>query len=101
MVLVSGCIDGNGGLNGGNGGGTEFCDESYYANSYLIVNSLPEGANVYLNDFFIGTTETDMCWIEPGTYELRIEKEGYVMFTDTIEIEADTGYAVGEELEAI
>ena len=43
----------------------------------LHVDSNPPGALVYLNDEFVGRTPTSVVFTWYGTYDVRLEKEGY------------------------
>lgn len=42
----------------------------------LQANSFPTGAEVYINDRLVSATD-DTLYLEPGTYQVRITKEGY------------------------
>lgn len=52
----------------------------------LEVLSEPPGANVYLNGTLIGTTPIKDYSILPGTYELKILKDGYQEYSTLITI---------------
>ncbi len=43
----------------------------------LAVNSTPSGATVYLNSTFFAITNTGDRDVQPGTYAVRLEKQGY------------------------
>lgn len=57
----------------------------------LSVNSNPWG-NVYINDRFVGTTPQRNIELEPGSYRLRIVRDGFEPHEQAVEI------ASGEEL---
>jgi len=52
----------------------------------LTVNSLPEGALIFLNEIPQDVTDNSIQGLKPGTYDLRLEKEGYQSWTRTVEI---------------
>jgi len=52
----------------------------------LTVNSVPEGALIYLNEVPQDVTDNSIQGLKPGSYELRLEKEGYHSWSRTIEI---------------
>lgn len=54
----------------------------------LSVTTNPEGAQVYLGQENLGTSPLEKS-ISPGTYELRIEKEGYEAKKETLNFESD------------
>ena len=43
----------------------------------IVANSTPTGANVYLDDRFTSATDTNIAFLDPKTYKVRIEKDGY------------------------
>ena len=43
----------------------------------LFIDSDPPGALVWLNDAQLGRTPVDVRIVHDGTYDLRLEKEGY------------------------
>ncbi len=43
----------------------------------ISIDTEPPGALVWLNDAQIGRTPVDVAFTHEGTYDLRIEKEGY------------------------
>lgn len=52
----------------------------------VSAKSLPEGANVYLNGELKTATDGTISGITPGNYNLRIIKNGFVMWEKEIEI---------------
>ena len=50
----------------------------------LSIDSNPN-ASLYINDSYIGTTPFTLK-LEKGKYTIRIEKEGYITYTETIEL---------------
>lgn len=48
--------------------------------------SIPEGANVYVNGELSNATNATVPGLEPGEYDLRIVKNGFVPWTKTIEV---------------
>lgn len=55
----------------------------------IVVNSVPTGAEVYLDDRLTSATDTNIAFLEPKTYKLRVEKDGYTTWEKDIEVEAD------------
>ena len=51
----------------------------------LILRSEPSGATVYLNGKLLGPTPVRVGKLPPGAYALRMEKEGYAPFVQTVE----------------
>ncbi len=45
--------------------------------SSLVVNSIPDGARVYVDNEFRGETPLTLSDLKPGTYRVRAEKRGY------------------------
>ncbi len=52
-------------------------NESAFENAYLTVQTTPAGADLYLGGVPIGTSPLVEYDVEPGTYELLIQKESY------------------------
>ena len=57
------------------------------ADTFLTIDSVPAGANLYIDSVLEGTTPYTTINIEPGIYEVRIEKDGYLPFSTTVEVE--------------
>lgn len=55
----------------------------------IVANSIPTGANVYLDDRFTSATDTTITYLEPKTYKVRIQKDGYTTWEKEIEVRAD------------
>lgn len=55
----------------------------------IVANSTPTGAQVYLNDRLTSATNTNIAFLEPGTYKVRIEKDGYSTWEKDILVKAD------------
>lgn len=55
--------------------------------TFLTIDSVPAGANLYIDNVLVGTTPHTAIDIEPGIYEVRIEKDGYLPFSTTVEVE--------------
>jgi len=56
------------------------------ATTYLIINSVPEGATLYLNNELKGKTPYEELDLKPGIYSLRLTMDGYLEFSTEIEI---------------
>jgi hypothetical protein len=63
----------------------------------LYVNSSPTGADVYLNGKFKGNTPQTFT-LDPGTYTVKISKDGYVPYTQTINVKKGGSYTVSKQL---
>lgn len=55
----------------------------------LVVASTPTGAQVFLDDRLTSATDTNIAFLEPKTYIMRIQKDGYTTWQKEIEIKAD------------
>jgi len=55
----------------------------------IVANSTPTGAQVYLDERLTSATDTSIAFLEPKTYKVRIEKEGYTIWQKDIEVKAD------------
>lgn len=63
----------------------------------LVANSTPTGANVYLDGRLTSATNTTITYLEPKTYKIKIEKDGYTSWEKDMEIKAD----LAVEIEAL
>jgi len=55
----------------------------------LVVASVPTGAQVYLDDRLTSATDTNIAFLEPKVYKLKIQKDGYTTWEKDIRINAD------------
>ena len=55
----------------------------------IVATSTPTGAQVYLDDRLTSATDTNIAYLEPKTYKVRIEKDGYTTWVKDIQIKAD------------
>jgi diacylglycerol kinase family enzyme len=60
----------------------------------LVINSEPANARIYLDGDKIGTTPNTLRYIVPGTHEVEVRMDGYEIWRESIEIEADIGKAL-------
>lgn len=57
----------------------------------LVVDTLPEGATVYVNDRRHGEpTPTRVQRLSPGRYRLRVEKPGFRVWSRTVDVQSRT-----------
>ncbi len=56
------------------------------AGSLMVVRSSPPGAQVYLDDQYVGTTPMSRENVALGTHRVRVSREGYQPVTRTIEV---------------
>lgn len=54
----------------------------------LVANSFPTGAEVYVNDKLLTATD-DTVYLEPGEYQVRIQKDGYSPWEKNLRIEQE------------
>ncbi|MBU0975005.1 PEGA domain-containing protein [Patescibacteria group bacterium] len=54
----------------------------------LAANSFPTAAEILIDDKFITATD-DTVYLEPGNYNIKIEKDGYTSWTKNIRIEKE------------
>lgn len=57
-------------------------------NGLLVVNSTPKGARVLINDRFTTATD-DTVYLDPDTYNVTIQKDGYFPWQKTLEVEQE------------
>ena len=55
----------------------------------LVINSEPTNARIYLDGDKVGTTPNTLRYIIPGTHEVEVRMDGYEIWRESIEIEAD------------
>ncbi|MEA2067189.1 MAG: PEGA domain-containing protein [Thermotogota bacterium] len=59
----------------------------------LIVNSSPAGADVYIDNNYVGQSPIRLG-VDQGTHSLRLEKQGYRAHEETININSDTSRSI-------
>jgi hypothetical protein len=59
----------------------------------LIVNSSPAGADVYIDNNYVGQSPIRTS-VDQGTHTLRVEKQGYQTHEETIGINSDTSRSI-------
>lgn len=70
-------------------GNYRLTNQGYVAESGLLsANSFPTGAQVLINDK-LATATDDTLYLEPGTYEVKIIKDGYSPWKKTLQIEKE------------
>jgi len=62
-------------------------------NGRLLVSTDPAGASCYINDKLMGNTPIDQN-LPSGTYDIRLEKNGYNIFNEKVLIQGDKTLAV-------
>jgi PEGA domain-containing protein len=65
------------------------------------IRTNPRDAAVWLDNDYLGTTPLSLDELDPGTYRLRIEKDGYYPIRRWIEVDKDTALAMEIDLEQI
>jgi len=66
----------------------------------LVIDSEPANARIYLDGDKIGTTPNTLRYIIPGTHEVEVRMDGYEIWRESIEIEADIGKSLTATLRA-
>lgn len=60
----------------------------------IVINSIPTGAQVYLNDKLTSATNASIPYLDPGIYKVKIQKDGYSIWEKDIEIKADLAFEI-------
>src|SRR3989344_4602566 len=55
----------------------------------LVITSTPTGASVFLDGRLTAATDTNIAYLDPKSYKVRIEKEGYSAWEKDVDIVAD------------
>ncbi len=55
----------------------------------IVATSFPTGAQVFIDGRLTSATNTNIAFLEPKTYKVRIEKDGYTAWEKDIEVVAD------------
>lgn len=66
----------------------------------LAVETTPDGASVYINDDYKGTTPLTLT-LEDGTYDLKITKDGYETIQETITLYPGKTITITRELKPL
>lgn len=67
----------------------DFKNGSFSRTGLIVAKSDPSGAQVYLNDRLTAATDTNITFLDPGTYRIRIQKDGYTTWEKDINVKAD------------
>lgn len=55
----------------------------------ILAKSLPDGARVFLDEELEAATDSTVPSLKPGTYHLKIEKEGYLAWEKDVEVKEE------------
>jgi serine/threonine protein kinase len=77
----------------------EVVQTSSYFSGALRVESLPPGANVFLDGKPVGTTPLSLSQVSAGSHVLRLEHEGYQRWTSAISVASGDSRRVTASLE--
>ncbi len=55
----------------------------------IVANSVPTGAQVFIDDRLTSATNTNIAFLEPKTYKVKIQKDGYTTWEKEIDVRAD------------
>ncbi len=69
------------------------------AHAAVIVTSLPALAEIEVDGKFMGNTRSSLR-LAPGTHQITIKRDGYMPWTKTVEVTADSELAVHADLHA-
>lgn len=67
----------------------DFKNLSIERTGLIVVASVPTGAQVYLDDRLVSATDTNIAYLEPKTYKVRIEKDGYTRWEKEVAVLED------------
>ena len=66
-----------------------FKNGTFERTGLIVATSLPTGAQVFLDGRLTSATNTNIAYLEPRTYKIRIEKDGFTTWEKDIDIKAD------------
>lgn len=66
-----------------------FKNRSLDRTGLIVANSTPTGAQVFLDGRLTSATNANITFLEPKSYKVRIEKDGYTAWEKDVEIKAD------------
>jgi len=55
----------------------------------IVAQSRPVGAQVYLNGRLTDATDTNISYLDPGSYRVRIQKDGFTTWEKSVNVQAD------------
>lgn len=55
----------------------------------IVASSTPTGAQVYLDDRLTSATDTNIAFLDPKKYKVKIQKDGYTTWEKEVEVRAD------------
>jgi hypothetical protein len=55
----------------------------------IVATSVPTGAQIYLDGRLTSATNDNITYLDPKTYKVKIEKDGYAAWEKDVEIKAD------------
>ncbi len=64
----------------------ELYAELHPSTSSIAITSVPDGADVFLNDKKQGVTPFNLDNLNPGTYNLNVSKDGYILYSEQVTI---------------
>ena len=65
----------------------DFLKRTVEKTGMVLAKSIPEGAKVYLDGKLLTATNSPISNLKPGTYRLKIEKEGYALWEKDVPVE--------------
>ncbi|MBD3363040.1 PEGA domain-containing protein [Candidatus Dojkabacteria bacterium] len=70
----------------------------FHRKGQVDISANVEGVDVYINGDYVGLTPLEDRKLEPGNYTIRMEKDGYKIFSDTFTIKEGEESSVYAEL---
>ncbi len=67
----------------------DFRTGTFLHTGLIVAQSLPKGAQVYLNDRLTNVTDTNISYLDPGSYRIRIQKDGFTTWEKNVDVKAD------------
>ena len=66
----------------------DFTRRSLQPTGLLVLKSLPDGAQIYINSKLTSATDTTIN-LTPGTYKVEIKKQGFSVWAKTLQVDAE------------
>lgn len=66
-----------------------FKTKSFDRTGLIVATSIPTGAQIFLDGRLTSATNSNINFLEPKTYKVRIEKDGYTTWEKDVDVTAD------------
>lgn len=67
----------------------DFKNKKIEKTGIIAISSVPQGAAVYVNGKLSAATNTNLSDLVPGTYEIKVSKEGYITWEKSVVVEPE------------